>query len=117
MLSFITVWKIPGTPHCFSVFTAIFLAVTQTIYLFLRDPAETVLNPIEFELDDGPAIEEILSSYPLGVTISDLPHNSEDMDDKVEVARALFREGFLMVVDEATKPADEKESSDEDCPF
>lgn len=76
-----------------------------------------MLNPVEFELDDGPAIEEIIKAYPHGVTISDLPHSSEDMDDKVEVARALFREGFLMVVDEATKPADEGASDDDDCPF
>lgn len=81
-----------------------------------RDPAETVLSPVEFELDDGPAIEEILGAYPHGVTISELSHSSEDTDDKVEVARALFREGFLMVVDEATKPAEEG-SDDDDCPF
>ncbi|CAM9153476.1 unnamed protein product, partial [Ectocarpus fasciculatus] len=61
-----------------------------------RDPDETVLSPVEFELDDGPAIEEILNSYPHGVTVSDLPHSSEELDDKVEIARSLFREGFLM---------------------
>lgn len=77
-----------------------------------------MLSPIEFELDDGPAIEEILNSYPHGVTVSDLPHSSEELDDKVEIARSLFREGFLMVVDEATKPAEEGGSDDEDdCPF
>lgn len=56
-------------------------------------------------------------SYPKGVTISELSHSSEEMDDKVEIARALFREGFLMVVDEASKPAEEGESDDDDCPF
>ena len=81
-----------------------------------RDPQETVLSPLEFELDDGPAIEEILNAYHNGITISDLPHASEELEDKLEVARALFQEGFLIVIDEATKPVEDLDS-DDDCPF
>jgi hypothetical protein len=62
------------------------------------------LSPLEFELDDGPAIEALLDSYPHGVTVADLPHPSEEEEDKVSVASVLFKEGFLIVMDEATIP-------------
>lgn len=35
--------------------------------------------------------------------VSELPHSSEELEDKVAVAQALFREGFLLVADEATR--------------
>jgi len=39
---------------------------------------------LQFELDDAPAIEALLSAYPQPVTVSDLPHPpSEDLEDKV----------------------------------
>ena len=76
------------------------------------------LSPIEFELDDGPAIEALLAAYPRAVAISDLPHPSEETDDKLEVAAALFREGFLVIDDEASKPAAEgDDDGDDDNPF
>ena len=55
---------------------------------------------MEFELDDGPAIEAILEAYPLGIVVSELPHSSEELEDKLDIARALFKEGFLIVDDE-----------------
>jgi hypothetical protein len=62
---------------------------------------------LEFELDDGPAIEAILSAYPEGVVVSDLDHPSEEIDDKLGVAQALYKEGFLLIVDEASNPSSE----------
>ncbi|CAN0028044.1 unnamed protein product [Ascophyllum nodosum] len=59
------------------------------------------LSPLQFELDDAPAIEVLLSAYPEPVRVYDLPHPpTEDLEDKVGVATALFKEGFLLVVDE-----------------
>jgi len=66
-------------------------------------PAAAAVAPLEFQLDDGPAIEELLKAYPIGIIVNDLPHPSEETDDKVEVARALYKEGFLVIEDEASK--------------
>eukprot|EP01033_Poteriospumella_lacustris_P000478 gene481-318_t len=71
------------------------------------------MSPLEFDLDDGPAIETLLKAYPNAVMISDLPHPSEDMEDKVGVAQALFKEGFLVIVDETSKPG-QADSDDDD---
>lgn len=78
------------------------------------------LQSVEFELDDGPTIEGLLRAYPEGVTVSDLEHPGEELEDKVAIADALFREGFLVIDDEASKPAAEDGSGDEqndDDPF
>ncbi len=80
------------------------------------------LNPLEFELDDGPAIEVLLSAYPEGVTVLDLPHPSDELDDKIGVADALFKEGLLVIEDEATgggggEGRDNDDDNDDDCPF
>lgn len=61
------------------------------------------LQPLEFELDDGPALEGLLRAYPESVTVSELEHPSEELEDKIGVAQALFKEGFLMIDDEFTK--------------
>ncbi|KAG5188882.1 cupin superfamily protein-domain-containing protein [Tribonema minus] len=54
------------------------------------------LRPLEFELDDALAIETLLAAYPRAVAIKDLPHPpAEDLDDKLEIAKALYAEGFL----------------------
>lgn len=84
-----------------------------------RDQFGLPLNPLEFELDDGPAIEGLLNAYPEGVAVSDLAHPSEEMDDKVEVAKSLFKEGFLIIVDEASKQinSDDEQNEDNDDPF
>jgi hypothetical protein len=119
-----------------------------------RELGATPLSPLEFDLDDGPAIEALLKAYPEPVGVLDLPHprywyppcvmreyeykpssllqsvcacldpiikplmiffltqtvnpknsnnqTSDEMDDKLEVARALFKEGFLILCDDAT---------------
>ncbi len=60
----------------------------------------TPLNPLEFELDDAPAIETLLHAYPETISIKDLPHPpAEDSEDKLSIARALYNEGFLVVED------------------
>lgn len=74
------------------------------------------LQPLEFELDDGPAIEVLLAAYPEAVLVSELPHPSEELEDKISLAQALYREGFMLIHDEASKPANEEEADDDD-PF
>jgi hypothetical protein len=84
-----------------------------------RIAEETVVQPLEFDLDDGPAIEVLLNAYPEGVEVSEIPHPSEELDDKVSVAVALYKEGFLIVEDEGTLPFEkvDGDSSNTDDPF
>lgn len=70
------------------------------------------INPLEFDLDDGPAIEALLKAYPEAVTVSDLDHPSEEMDDKIGIAEALYKEGFLLIADVASQPAGLANGSD-----
>jgi lysine-specific demethylase/histidyl-hydroxylase NO66 len=72
------------------------------------------VSPLEFELDDGPAIEALLSAYPKPITVSDLYHPSEELDDKVSVAQALYKEGFLLIMDETSLPGSESVNSTDD---
>lgn len=37
------------------------------------------MEPLEFELDDGPAIEALLLAFPEPIAVADLPHPSEEM--------------------------------------
>jgi hypothetical protein len=48
--------------------------------------------------------------------VSELPHPSEELEDKISLAQALYREGFLLIHDEASKPENEEEADDDD-PF
>ncbi len=84
-----------------------------------REQFGAPLQPLEFELDDGPAIEALLLAYPEAISVADLPHPSEEDDDKIGVAQALFKEGFLIIDDDASKPSmDPQGSSDnDDDPF
>mmetsp|Transcript_12300 Transcript_12300/g.16599 ORF Transcript_12300/g.16599 Transcript_12300/m.16599 type:complete len:573 (-) Transcript_12300:40-1758(-) len=75
---------------------------------------------LEFQLDDAPAIEILLSAHiARPVAVSDLPHAS--LDDKLELARTLYDEGLLVAVDDdqvdyindSNSPDDEKEESEE----
>ena len=70
-----------------------------------RELFGSALQPLEFELDDGPAIEALLAAYPQGVVVTDLEHPSEELDDKLGVAQALYKEGFLLIEDEASNPS------------
>ena len=60
---------------------------------------ENPLSPLEFELDDAPAIEAILTTLsPQWIEVQHLPHPpAEDGDDKIAIAKVLFDEGILMV--------------------
>ena len=76
---------------------------------------EFPLNPLEFDLDDGPAIEILLDAYPTPVVVMDLPHPSEELEDKVSIAQALYREGFLLRVEE--EDVQNENDDDSDDPF
>jgi len=87
-----------------------------------REVYSNPLSPLEYDLDDGPAIEKLLSTLYVpvvdeeeeedgedgpkseraecGVMVTDLPHTSEELHDKVSIAESLYKEGLLMVVDE-----------------
>ena len=75
------------------------------------------LNPLEFDLDDGICIEGLLSAYPHAIMVADLPHPSEEDEDKVGVAQALYKEGFLVidndVVTRGAVAAENDDSEDE----
>ena len=54
------------------------------------------LCPMEFEMDDAPAIEQLLTTVPpRWVVVSDLIHDS--IEDKISVAQALHDEGILAI--------------------
>jgi hypothetical protein len=72
------------------------------------------LQPLEFELDDGPAIEALLAAYPEAILVSELPHPSEELEDKISLAQALYKEGFLLIHDDASKPENEEEEDNDD---
>ena len=56
---------------------------------------------VGFPLDDAPAIERLLLAYPDYVEVRDLPHPpTDDLELKVQIATALFREGFLVIVND-----------------
>jgi hypothetical protein len=78
-------------------------------------------QPLEFELDDGPAIEMLLEAYPSAVAVMDLPHPSEELDDKVSVAQSLFKEGFMLVDDNSSSANHQDKGGDgedsDDDPF
>ena len=55
------------------------------------------LSPMEFEIDDAPALEQLLTTVePHWIMVDDLIHG--DVEDKMEVAQALFDEGILATV-------------------
>ena len=55
---------------------------------------EHALSPMEFELDDGPALEQLLTCVePHWIGVADLIHDT--IEDKVAVAQALYDEGVL----------------------
>jgi len=55
------------------------------------------LSPMEFELDDAPAIEMILkTSEPHWIQVSDLIHGN--IEDKMEIAQVLFNEGIVTML-------------------
>jgi len=58
---------------------------------------ETPLSPLEFEMDDAPAIEALLTTAePHWIMVKDLIH--DDIEDKVEIVKALYDEGILAIL-------------------
>lgn len=54
------------------------------------------LRPMEFEMDDGPALEQLLTTVePHWIFVNDLYHDT--IEDKVAIAQALYDEGILAV--------------------
>lgn len=54
------------------------------------------LSPMEFEMDDGPALEQLLTTVePHWILVNDLYHDS--IEDKVAIAQALYDEGILAI--------------------
>jgi lysine-specific demethylase/histidyl-hydroxylase NO66 len=54
------------------------------------------LSPIEYEMDDGPAIEQLLTTIePHWIFVNDLFHDS--IEDKIAIAQSLYDEGILAV--------------------
>ena len=63
---------------------------------------EHALSPIEFEMDDAAAIEQLLTTLePHWIAVRDLFHDS--VEDKVGVTQALFDEGIIALRDEEAK--------------
>ena len=55
---------------------------------------ENPLSPMEFEVDDAPALEQLLTTVePHWIMVKDLIHG--DVEDKMEIAQALYDEGLL----------------------
>lgn len=55
------------------------------------------LSPLEFELDDAAALEQLLTTNaPQFIFVNDLFHDT--IEDKVAIATALYDEGLLAIV-------------------
>ena len=62
---------------------------------------ENPLSPMEFELDDAPALEMLITTVdPDWVQVRDLIH--DDIEDRIGVAQALFDEGILIINNDPT---------------
>ena len=57
----------------------------------------TPLSPMEFEIDDAPALEQMLTTVePHWIMVKDLIHG--DIEDKMEIAQTLYDEGLLATI-------------------
>ena len=60
---------------------------------------EQPLSPMEFEIDDAPALEMLLTTVePHWICVEDLIHG--DIEDKMEIAQSLYDEGILAMFQE-----------------
>ena len=58
---------------------------------------ETPLSPLEFEMDDGPALEQLLTTEePAWIPVHELIHDT--IEDKVAIAQSLYDEGILAIL-------------------
>jgi len=54
------------------------------------------LSPMEYEMDDGPAIEQLLTTIePHWIFVNDLFHDT--IEDKIAIAQSLYDEGILAI--------------------
>jgi lysine-specific demethylase/histidyl-hydroxylase NO66 len=57
----------------------------------------TPLSPMEFEIDDAPALEQLLTTVePHWIMVNDLIHG--DVEDKMGIAQTLYDEGLLCTI-------------------
>lgn len=62
------------------------------------------LSPLEFEMDDGAAIEQLLTTIePHWIFVNDLFHDT--IEDKVAIAQSLYDEGILAIKNQADSSA------------
>ena len=60
---------------------------------------EVPLSPLEFEIDDAPALEALLTTVePHWICVQDLIHG--DIEDKMDIAQSLYDEGILAMFQE-----------------
>jgi lysine-specific demethylase/histidyl-hydroxylase NO66 len=65
------------------------------------------LPALEFDPADGPALETLLNSYPDYLKVGVLP--LPELEDRLDLADSLFKEGLLMVED-PFPPKDDKQA-------
>lgn len=66
-----------------------------------REYHRNPLSPLEYEMDDGPAIEQLLTTVePHWIFVNDLFHDT--IEDKVAIAQSLYDEGILAVKSESS---------------
>lgn len=54
------------------------------------------LSPLEYEMDDGPALEQLLTTVaPHWILVNDLFHDT--IEDKVAIAQSLYDEGIIAI--------------------
>ena len=52
------------------------------------------ISPLEFEMDDGPALEQLLTTEePHWIFVNDLFHDT--IEDKIQITQALYDEGII----------------------
>lgn len=57
------------------------------------------VSPLVFEMDDGPALEQLLTTVePNWILVNDLFHDT--IEDKIAIAQALYDEGILSIEEE-----------------
>ena len=77
------------------------------------DRAARAVRARALQNNDAPAIEALLRAYARPVRVRDLPHPPhEELEDKLGVAEALFREGFLYALEDGEEESEEEEDDE-----
>ena len=73
-------------------------------------------TPLEFEIDDAPAIEQILTSTDEYIAIKDLTHesSSDNIQEKIEIVSALMKEEILDIKNVGLGHDDDDNDDDEE---